>query len=222
VGRAMGRGAGSRPSVSLEEAIDVRSAVDVDAVSRLLDLDTVEFGERAKIFKGRGSFGRVLEGSADNVIDLLRDSLRGGGDGEVVDLAEEEDVDATERGAIDGFVMSSMGEIEFRAEEDGVDLVLPETAGFWVALEGMVNWEDERAIEGDAEALLVPFSIGIINGDVGRNTRRRRVSIGILSIAAIEAIAEGRAKSKEKALNGLFDAGGISLGDAVEERGGFG
>ena len=88
-------------------------------------INTVIFGDLAKIGEGRRCFGRELKCVTDDVIDFLGNGLMGTGKGKIVDLAKEEDCVSFENGLVDGFVVGCVGEVEVGGEKDGVDVMFP-------------------------------------------------------------------------------------------------
>ena len=70
---------------------------------------------------------------------------------------------AVPNGVVDATIVGGGFEIQFRREENFVDVFFVDTAGFDMSLYGFENWEDHSAIKVNTMAGLVPFSIGSIN-----------------------------------------------------------
>ena len=82
----------------------------------------------------------------------------------------------------------------------------------------MENGKDQRTIKAFLEAGFVPIGILVIDDHEGRSFRRRRVCKSILSIAAVYTMAEVSRKSKEHALDGLFNTGGVGRCNSMKSR----
>ena len=76
-----------------------------------------------------------------------------------------------EDGLIDCPIISCMLETELRTLQYVIDMLLPQFTRFRMALESSKHWEDSRLIKLDAELVVVPFIVLIVNhhecGDFG-------------------------------------------------------
>jgi hypothetical protein len=112
------------PLVSLEEASDVRTAGDLDIVSGLSDIDTVESGDEAAV----GDFDL----GADLCDDPFGGGLVGACNGEIVHLSTQENLKAVDRGSVETALVSSCGKTNVK--KNPIDVFFPEIARFGVAL----------------------------------------------------------------------------------------
>jgi hypothetical protein len=78
----------------------------------------------------------------------------------------------------------------------------------------MLYWKDVTTIDGGARLVLIPFGKSIINTYEGRNFWNRRVSKGILCIAAIDDIVQGGRESNEEVEDRLLNAEAYGLASA--------
>ena len=63
--------------------------------------------------------------------------------------------------------------------DDTVNKLFPEGTGFRMTLEGVLDWENHVAVEGDTMASLVPIGVLIVNENKRRLVWRWRVRVGI-------------------------------------------
>ena len=100
-----------------------------------------------------------------------------------------------------------------------IDVGFPEGASFGVALKGVADGEDKGAIELDTVAFEVPFGVGVIDDDVGRDTGGGGVSVGIAGVGSEDLHVEGCREGHEQAHARVLDAGRVGAGETMEFRG---
>jgi hypothetical protein len=93
--------------------------------------------------------------------------------------------------------MSSALEVEFLITQDLVDMFFPTYSRLGMSLESMLNREDHRAVKVDFLTILVPFGIGVINTDVGRDRRSGGMGVCIGSIATKNLVVQTSGKGNE-------------------------
>jgi hypothetical protein len=95
--------------------------------------------------------------------------------------------------------------------QDGVDVTLPETMGFGVALKGSLNREDVSVrYRGASEMCISPALKDMVDPHVESLRRRRSFCEVITDIGTVDALVLEGAKSEEEAQAGLFHAGCIT------------
>jgi len=159
--------------------------------------------------------------SANAIIDGSGKVLIRTGKGEVIHLAENENKGAFNGGRVDGAVMGSTAETKLRRSEDGINVFLPETAGFRMTLEGMLYRQHMGTVQALAKLVFIPISVGVINSHEGGMLRRRGMGIGISGIPTIHTVSQMSSKGKEEALDGLFNTRGVGGGNAMEKGSSF-
>jgi len=184
-----------------------------------VDIDAIKVTDKPKIGEGRGRFARELKLATDLRIEGNSNVFRGGSQGKIIDLTKKEERGTAENAGVNRAIVSGGLEGERGGRQNGIDVTFPETTGFRVALKGMLNREDKRAVKPDTEAEEVPLKIRIINGHKGGRLGRRGMGEGISSIATIGLIVQKNTKSKEETLNILLNTGGVSLGETMKHRG---
>ncbi len=117
-----------------EDTGEVGFGVDDEMVAVLVNIKAIVILEKTEVMKGRLGFARKLDVSTNAGVDLLSERFGRTGQSKVIDLAEEEDLVTIVGSRIDGLVMGSGLEVEVRMTENAVDVILPEAAGFRVAL----------------------------------------------------------------------------------------
>ena len=131
------------------------------------------------------SFTGELQSDTNFVIEGNSDVFGGGTERKIIDLAQEENLVAHEGTRVDGFVVGGVLESKVRAGEDGIDVAFPETAGFGVTLESVLNWEDHGAIQPDTETEEIPFIICVVDGNKCGHGRRGGMCVRIFGITTI-------------------------------------
>lgn len=160
-------------------------------------INAVEIVDKSEVAEGGFVFGRQLQHVANTLEDVLRNGFSRSSKGKVIDLTEEEYWLMVKIATVDGTIVGGVAETKVRRCKDSGDVLFPESAGFRMALEGMLHREDFGAIRGHTEPKGVPFCIGIINGNVRGTVRRGRMCVCIFGIAAVDAIAHFSSKGKE-------------------------
>ena len=123
---------------------------------------------------------------------------------------------------VDAFVMGGVLESEFGGGEDTVDVGVPKAAGFGMTLEGVEDGEYHFAIEVNAVSFLVPFSVGVIDADKGRDAGRWRVGISIFGVTTVEAMVHGSRQSEKEPLDGLFNTRRVGVSNSFKVGCSFG
>jgi hypothetical protein len=205
--------------VGRKEAVNVVVTGNRDAITALHDVDTVEIGDKAKIFEWWGGLIGKAQTGANDVADGTGNRLGGTGDSKVIHLAEEEHKRILEGGLVDGAVVGSRAEVQGFREEDAVDVMFPETTRFGMALESMTDWKDKGPIELGVKTVFVPFGIWVVNRDKCRKVRRRRMGKSVLGIGTIDEMVMAGGQGKKEALDGLLNSRAIGRGHGMKGRG---
>ena len=129
----------------------------------------------------------------------------GAGEGEVIDLAEEQNAFTADGGGVNGAIMGGGPETQLGREKDRIDVGLPEAARFRVSLKGMKSGQNLGAVNILTMAFLIPIGVGVVNGDKSGCLGWRGVGIGILGIATVDFVTKLGSEAKEKALDGLLN-----------------
>ena len=145
----------------------------------------------------------------------------GAGEGEVIDLAEEQNAFTSNGGRVNGAIMGGGLETQLGREQDGIDVGLPEAARFRVSLKGMKDGQNLGAVNILTMAFLIPIGVGVVNGDKSGCLGWRGVGIGILGIATVDFVTKLGSEGKEKSLDGLLNTGGVCGCNAMENGGRF-
>jgi hypothetical protein len=96
--------------------------------------------------------------------------------------------------------------------QDGVDVTLPETMGFGVALKGSLNREDVSVrYRRASEVCSPPVLKDMVDAHVESLRRGRIFCEGITDIGTVDALVLDGAKSEEEAQAGLFHAGCVGV-----------
>ena len=179
--------------MALEESTEVGLGREFDVGRSLFDVVAIEGVEDTLLSEGSDLFIRELQALADEVVDMLGNFGIAAGKGEVIDLANEEDLFAKEFSVVNVFSMS--GTLETKIIEDGSDVKFPEAACFRVALESMVNRESMIVGNVDVESIFVPFAECGIQTQEGGCSWCRRMCIGIFGISTIDDVVLGSRQS---------------------------
>ena len=91
----------------------------------MFNLDAIVVVDETHVSKGKLVFARKCEAFANDIIDSLGYVLVRAGKSKIINLVKEKDLNATERGGIDGTIVRCTFEVELRREEDRVDMTLP-------------------------------------------------------------------------------------------------
>ena len=91
----------------------------------MLNLDAIVVVDKTHVGKRRFVFPREHEALANDIIDSFGNVLIRASKREVVDLAEEENFDATERSGVNRTIVCGAFKVEFRREENQIDVALP-------------------------------------------------------------------------------------------------
>ena len=161
------------PAMGAKDTIKVRGAGEDNGVIILVDINAIEFNEKAQVLEGWSRFRGELEALAKAGVEPHGKCFVGAGKSKVINLAEEEDTFPINDSRVDRLVMGGVPEAKLRGFEDAVDVGFPQAAGLRVSLEGMEDREDLGSIQWFLEFVFIPVSIGIVNGDKGRSFRRR-------------------------------------------------
>jgi hypothetical protein len=158
-------------------------------VSSLLYIHAVEVVGRAKIGKGVRFLLGESKFTTNTSIDLGSDRLRRACESKIVDLSTEKNFLILVGGNIYILLVSGGLEVEFGVLEDLCDVFFPTNTGFGMTLEGMLNGKNMFAIQGDVEAVLIPFGVLVVDAKKGGNGRGGGMCI-FLSIATKDFIVE--------------------------------
>jgi hypothetical protein len=161
------------PVVGLQNPIDIGFAVNLDVVTSLMDVKPIVL--EAKTTGTRNT--HALVESSDALIDesdqFVSSSRIKSSNGEIVDLATDEDVLAIERAAVEVALVSGAMEAKIFNQDAG-DHFLPKASSFRMALESTEDRNDQgTTIENLVEALQVPRSICVVDLQEAGNRRRR-------------------------------------------------
>jgi hypothetical protein len=182
---------GGFPAMGSQESLDVRGTVDFDVVTSLRKIDTVKGGSKAKVDeRGSGLIGQ-LKLVTNGGKNLFRDFRIGAGNGEVIDLAAQENGLRTKLvGDVNVALVGGGTETKFGRGKNPIDVRLPEAAAFGMTLESTSHGNHHRSIKSDAIFLEVPISEDVVDGKKSGNRRARRVGIGILGITGEDGVVE--------------------------------
>jgi hypothetical protein len=133
-----GRGCFSRgrcvPTVAGEKTRNVRGGGQLDVRLMLAYVNAVKIADKSKIDEGWLGFARKLEAFPDDIIYVDGSGFKTACHREVIHLSEKEHGFTIKVSSVYGAIMRGRVEAEVVGEEDGVDVFLPEPAGFGVAL----------------------------------------------------------------------------------------
>ena len=93
--------------------------------------------DKTHVGKGRFVFARESEALANDIIDSLDEDIVKAGESKIIGLAKEENFDSTERGGVNGTIVSGAFKVELRGKEDRIDTIFPQLSGVRMPLEGM-------------------------------------------------------------------------------------
>ena len=79
---------------------------------------------------------------AHDVVHFVSCGLICAGWCEIIHLTKEACLFTVKHSCADGSVMSGSLEVQFRGFQDGVDVDFPQSARFWMSLQGSLDWQD--------------------------------------------------------------------------------
>jgi hypothetical protein len=88
-----------------------------------------------------------------------------------------------------------------------------------MALKGVAYRKDHRTVELDAFSFEIPFGVGIIDHDIGRDAGCGGVGVGITGIGGKDLHVERGREGHEETHARVLDAGRVGAGETVEFRG---
>jgi hypothetical protein len=181
-----------------------------------MEVNAVETGEEALLYKGGESLTRQLELLPDMSVDEFGDGRIRTGESEVIDLTTQQNFHTFDSGLIDVVFMASSTKAKNRVGKNFVDVGFPQAGSFRVALKSMEDREDLPSIQLDTKFGEVPIIVGSIDANESRDRGSGRVCKSILCIAAVNTIVQSSREGKEDTEDGLLDTRGVGLGKSME------